>query len=111
MKQIKQFFLGGESPTLIRLLLIYSDQINQFPESNRYHIACRMCDRYRYKGKDIARNLGKKYLDTLIIDGLIDRLIDRFNKEYITGSRRTLTNNEIKDIIKVINSLENREFY
>ena len=51
------------------------------------------------KRTDIARNLGKK---------LLDKQIDRFNKEYITGSGITLTNYEIKDIMKVIKSLENR---
>ena len=51
------------------------------------------------KETDIARNLGKHFLD---------KQIDRFNKEYITGSVITLTNNEIKDIMKVIKSLENR---
>ena len=51
------------------------------------------------KGTDIARNLGKK---------LLDKQIDRFNKEYITGSGITLTNYKIKDIMKVIKSLENR---
>ena len=50
------------------------------------------------KGTDIARNIGKIFLD---------KQIDRFNKEYITDSGITLTNNEIKDIMKVINSLEN----
>ena len=51
------------------------------------------------KGTDIAKNLGKNFLD---------KQVDRFNKEYIPGSRITLTNNEIQDIIKVIKSLENR---
>ena len=51
------------------------------------------------KGTDITRNLGKKFLD---------KQIDRFNKEYIAVSGITLTNNEIKDIVKVIKSLENR---
>ena len=51
------------------------------------------------KGIDIARNLGKDFLD---------KQIDRFNKEYITGSGIALANNEIKDIMKVIRSLENR---
>ena len=51
------------------------------------------------KGTDIARKLGKK---------LLDKQIDRFNKEYVTGSGITLTNSEIKEIMKVIKSLENR---
>ena len=34
--------------------------------------------------------------------------MDQFNQEYITGSGITLTNNEIKDIKKVIKSLEKR---
>ena len=51
------------------------------------------------KGTDIAKNIGKKFLD---------KQIDRFNKEYITGLRITLTKNEMKDIMKVIKSLENR---
>ena len=34
--------------------------------------------------------------------------MDQFNQEYITGSGITLTNNEIKNIIKVIKSLEKR---
>ena len=51
------------------------------------------------KATDIARNLAKNF---------IDKQIDRFNKEYITGSGITLTNNEIKYIMKVVNSLENR---
>ena len=53
------------------------------------------------KGTDIARSLGNDFLD---------KQIDKFNKEYITGkgSEITLTNNEIKDIMKVIKSLENR---
>ena len=48
---------------------------------------------------DLARGFGKVFLD---------KQIDRFNKEYITGSGITLTKNEIKDIIKVIRSLENK---
>ena len=51
------------------------------------------------KGTDLARDLGKK---------IIGKQIDRFHKEHITGSGITLTYNEIKDIIKVIKSLENR---
>ena len=50
------------------------------------------------KGTDIARNLEKIFLN---------KQTYRFNKEYITDSGVTLTNNEIKDIIKVIKSLEN----
>ena len=34
--------------------------------------------------------------------------INKFNKEYKIGSGKSLTKNEIKDIIKVIKSLENR---
>ena len=52
------------------------------------------------KGTDIARNLGKK---------ILDKQIDRVNKEYILGSGITLTINEMRDIMKVIKSLENRE--
>ena len=37
------------------------------------------------KGTDIARNFGKNYLD---------KQIDRFNKEYKTGSGITLRNDE-----------------
>ena len=51
------------------------------------------------KGADIARDLG---------NNLLDKQIDRFNKEYITVPGIALTNNEIKDIKKVIKSLENR---
>ena len=51
------------------------------------------------KETDISRNLGKVFLN---------KQIDRFNKEYITGSGITLTNNEIQDIMKVSKSLENR---
>ena len=53
------------------------------------------------KRTDIARSLGKDFLDMQI---------DKFNKEHITGegSGITLTNNEIKYIMKVIKSLENR---
>ena len=54
------------------------------------------------KGTDTARNLGTNFLD---------KQIDRFNKEYLTVSGVTLTNNEIKDIIKVIKSLENRAIF
>ena len=52
------------------------------------------------KETDIARKLVKIFLD---------KQIDKFNKKYITGkaSRKNLTNNEIKDIIKVNKSLEN----
>ena len=50
------------------------------------------------KGTDIARNLEKIFLN---------KQTYRFNKEYKTDSGVTLTNNEIKDIIKVIKSLEN----
>ena len=48
-----------------------------------------------------VRDLGKDFLD---------KQINRFNKEYITGkgSGITLTNNEVKDIKKIIRSLENR---
>ena len=55
------------------------------------------------KGTDIARNLWKDFLD---------KQIDKFNKEYITGegSGITLSNNEKKDImIKLITSLEIKE--
>ena len=55
--------------------------------------------RYLFLEKDIARNFKNIFLD---------KQIDRFNKEYITGSIKNLTNNEIKDIMKVIKSLENR---
>ena len=51
------------------------------------------------KRTDLARDLGKNFLD---------EQIDRLNKEYITGSGISLTNNEIKDILKVIKFLENR---
>ena len=51
------------------------------------------------KGTDIPPKLGTDFLD---------KQIDRFNKEYITGSGTALTSNEIKDIMKVIRSLENR---
>ena len=53
------------------------------------------------KGTDVARSLGKDFLD---------KQIDKFYKEYITGegSGITLTKYEIKDIMKVIKSLENR---
>ena len=51
------------------------------------------------KRTDIGRNLGKNFLY---------KQIDRFNKKCITGSGTTLTNNEIKNIMKVIKSLENR---
>ena len=51
---------------------------------------------------DIARNLGK---------GFLNKQIDQFNKECITGkgSGITLTNNEIEDIMKVVESLGNRK--
>ena len=52
------------------------------------------------KGTYIARNLGKYFLD---------KQIDRFSKEYITDSWIALTSNEIKDNVKVIKFLENRE--
>ena len=52
------------------------------------------------KGTYIARNLEEKKF--------LHKQIDRLNKAYITGSGITLTNNEIKDIMKVIKSLENR---
>ena len=51
------------------------------------------------KGTDIARNLEKNFLD---------KEIDTFNKEYITGSGITLTINKTKYIMKSIKSLENR---
>ena len=54
------------------------------------------------KGTGIARNLGNDFLD---------KQISSFNKKYITGKGSgitILTNNEIKDILKVIKSLENR---
>ena len=37
----------------------------------------------------------------------IDKQIDSFDKEYITGLEITLISNEIKDIMKVIKSLQN----
>ena len=46
-----------------------------------------------------ATNFGKIFLH---------KQINRFNKNYITGSGITLTKNEIKYIVKVIKSLENR---
>ena len=46
-----------------------------------------------------AKNFGKIFLD---------QQINRFNKKYITGSGITLRKNEIKYIVKVIKSLENR---
>ena len=51
------------------------------------------------KGTIIARNFGEDFLDMQI---------DKFNKEYITGAGITLTNNEIKDIVKVTKSLEDK---
>ena len=39
---------------------------------------------------------------------ILYKQIDRFNKEYKTGSEITLTHNKIKDIIKIINFPENR---
>ena len=52
-----------------------------------------------WKRTDIARSLGKNFLD---------KQIDTFNKEHVIrkDSGVTLTNNKIKDIIKVIKSLE-----
>ena len=49
------------------------------------------------KETDITKNLGKKFLD---------KQIHRFNKNYITRSGITLRSNEIKDLMKVIKSLE-----
>ena len=51
---------------------------------------------------DLPRNLGKEFLN---------QQIDKFNNEYIAGngSEITLTDNGIKDIMKVVKSLENRE--
>ena len=53
------------------------------------------------KGIDITGKLGKDFLH---------KQIEKFNKEHIIGkgSGITLTNNEIKDIMKAIKSLENR---
>ena len=53
------------------------------------------------KGADIARDVRKNF---------IDKQIARFKKEYITGkgSETTLRNDEIKEIMKGIRSLENR---
>ena len=53
-------------------------------------------------GTDLARDLGQMFLDNQI---------DRLNKEYLTGSGISLKNNEIRDIIKVAKSLENREIF
>ena len=47
------------------------------------------------KETDLVRDLGKK---------IVDREIDRFNKKKKTSSGITLSNNEIKYIIKVIKS-------
>ena len=43
------------------------------------------------KGTDVTRNSGKKF---------VDKQTDRFNKECITGSRITLTNNEINEVFR-----------
>ena len=53
------------------------------------------------KETDTGRNLGKYFLD---------RQIDKLNEEYIAseGLRRTLTNNETKNNVKVIKNSENR---
>ena len=53
------------------------------------------------KRTDIAGNLGKDFLE---------KQIDRFNKEYITGkcSEAALTKMEMKNVKKIINFLENR---
>ena len=51
---------------------------------------------------DLARDLRKFFLD---------KQIGRLNKEYITGSGISLTNNEIKDILKVIKFLENKRIF
>ena len=53
------------------------------------------------KGTDVARDLGKDFLD---------KQITQFNKECIAclDSGITLTNNEIKGIIKAIRCLENK---
>ena len=53
-------------------------------------------------GTDLARDLGQMFLDNQI---------DRLNKEYLTGSGISLKNNEMRDIIKVAKSLENREIF
>ena len=51
------------------------------------------------KGTDLARDVGKNVLD---------KQRDRFNKECMTSSGITLTNNGIKDITEAIHSLEKR---
>ena len=48
----------------------------------------------------MARDVGKNVLD---------KQIDRFNKECMTSPGITLTNNGIKDITEAIHSLEKRE--
>ena len=62
------------------------------------------------KVTDIARNLGKAFMDKISLT-FMDK-IDKFNKEYISGkdSGITLTNNKIRDTMKVIKSLEKRGF-
>ena len=49
------------------------------------------------RGVDLPCDLSKK----------IDKQIDRFNTEYITGLGITLINNEIKGIMKALKSLQN----
>ena len=51
--------------------------------------------------------LKEEYICLEIYGKKIDKQIDSFDKEYITGLEITLISNEIKDIIKVIKSLQN----
>ena len=55
------------------------------------------------KETDLTRDLRNRFLD---------KQINRFSKEYITGSGITLANNKTKYITKMIKSLEKlEEFY
>ena len=55
--------------------------------------------------RNILSSVAKK--GPYIAKNFLDKQIDSFSKEYVTGTGLTLTNNEIKDIMKEIMSLEN----
>ena len=60
-----------------------------------------------------SKNMGAKKINNDILVDIGLNLLGKKTKKGISsvkGSRITLTNNEIKDIIKVIKSLENRGF-
>ena len=63
--------------------------------------------------KELKNADNKKVNNEILVDTGLNIIGEKIKKgiSSITGSRITLTNNEIKDIMKIIKSLENKEVF